>query len=53
MNSDGYVNISDVTYLINLLLSNASAPDAADVNTDGSVNISDVTTLINILLNGH
>ncbi len=53
VNSDGYVNISDVTYLINLLLNNASAPDAADVNTDGSVNISDVTTLINILLNGH
>ena len=53
VNSDGYVNISDVTYLINLLLSNANAPEAADVNTDGSVNISDVTALINILLNGH
>ena len=53
VNNDGKVNITDVTYLINLLLSNANPPAEADVNIDGSANISDVTALINILLNGH
>ena len=53
VNGDGNVNISDVTYLIDLLLSNGAAPAAADVNGDGSVNISDVTYLIDLLLSGH
>jgi hypothetical protein len=53
VNSDGYVNITDVTYLISLLFGNTGAPAVADVNTDGIVNISDVTALISILLNGH
>lgn len=53
VNGDGSVNISDVTYLIDLLLSNDAAPAAADVNGDSSVNISDVTYLIDLLLSGH
>lgn len=55
VNGDGKLNITDVTALINYLLShNDSAinPDAADVNQDNSVNISDVTALINMLLSG-
>ena len=55
MNGDGGVNISDVTTLIDYLLSgNASGVNltAADCNQDGSVNISDVTTLIDYLLSG-
>ena len=53
VNMDGRVNISDVTTLINYLLSGTTTPfdtDAADVNQDGNVNISDVTALINLLL---
>jgi len=57
VNNDGNVNISDVTALINGLLSNT--PDGsnystanADCNQDGNVNISDVTALINRLLSG-
>lgn len=52
VNGDGLVNISDVTALINLLLTgNASSCPAADVNGDTVMNISDVTFLINMLLN--
>ena len=55
VNGDGNVNISDVTTLIDYLLSgNASGVNltAADCNQDSSVNISDVTTLIDYLLSG-
>lgn len=57
VNYDGFVNISDVTDLINYLL-NGNSPAAsfnvnADTNNDGNVNISDVTTLINHLLSGQ
>ena len=56
VDGDGNVNISDVTALINYLLSmDASGLDlaAADCNEDGFVNISDVTSLINCLLQGQ
>ncbi|MBR5674024.1 MAG: dockerin type I repeat-containing protein, partial [Muribaculaceae bacterium] len=51
----GSVNISDVTALIDYLLSgNPSGVNltAADCNQDSSVNISDVTSLIDYLLSG-
>ena len=53
VNSDGSVNISDVTALIDYLLSGELETFdavAADVNDDGSINISDVTALIDMLL---
>ena len=53
VNGDGNINISDVTALINLLLSGGEVPAGADVNGDGQVNISDVTALINRLLSGN
>ena len=55
VNGDGQVKISDVTALINYLLSgDASAINlqSADANQDGHVKISDVTALINYLLSG-
>ena len=53
VNRDGVVNITDVTVLINGLLSNSIGYEIyADVNVDGSVTISDVTALINKLLAG-
>ena len=55
VNNDDKVNISDVTALINYLLSEDATNvnvEAANCNQDGSVNISDVTALINYLLNG-
>ena len=56
VNCDGQVKISDVTALIDYMLSgDASAIDlqAADCNEDGDVKISDVTALINYLLSGQ
>jgi hypothetical protein len=53
VNGDGGINISDVTSLINLLLSAGEISVGADVNGDGQVNISDVTALINRLLSGN
>ena len=50
VNGDGKVNITDVTALIDYLLSGAVPPAAADCNRDGNVNITDVTTLIDYLL---
>ena len=52
---DNQVKISDVTALINYLLSgNAEGINlqAADCDEDGQIKISDVTTLINYLLSG-
>ena len=56
VNLDSQVNISDVTAMINGLLSSnweGISFDNADCNTDGDVTISDVTTLINYLLSGN
>lgn len=55
VNRDGYVDISDVTNLIDYLLSgngNSNNLTNADCNTDGRVDISDVTMLIDCLLGG-
>ena len=54
VNQDGHVNISDVTSLINYLLSKDAGTysiDNADTNRDGSVTIADVTLLISSMLN--
>ena len=53
VSGNGLVNISDVTELINYLLTQDASGinlDAADCNQNGSVTISDVTALINFLL---
>ena len=56
VNMDGKVNISDVTDLIDYLLSgNADGVNlwAADVDGSGNISITDVTALINNLLSGQ
>ena len=53
VNDDTYVNITDVTVLINYLLSHDATGvnlQAADCNQDTNVTITDVTVLINFLL---
>ena len=52
VNGDNAVNIADVTALIDILLSDTTAPAAADCNHDNAVNIADVTSLIDYLLGG-
>ena len=53
VNGDGNIAISDVTGLIDMLLSGDELPAWADVNGDGNVTIADVTVLIDMLLNGN
>jgi hypothetical protein len=56
VDDNGSVNISDVTALIDYLLTsnaNGISLDGADCDQDGSINISDVTSLIDYLLTGH
>ena len=52
---DGKVSISDVTVLIDYILSGVTGccPICADVDQDGNVSISDVTVLIDNILSGH
>ena len=53
VNSDGQVNVSDVTELVNKIIGTGEASDAVcDLNSDGTINATDVTALINIIL-GH
>ena len=55
VNMDGYVNISDVTALIDYVLGGDANIDlqAADVNGDSAINITDVTALIDKVLGGN
>lgn len=54
VDGNGQVNISDVTALIDILLSSTTTPPAAaDVDGNGDVGINDVTTLIDILLSSN
>ena len=52
---NGIVDISDVTALINYVLSGSAdgiVLDNADINGDQGINISDIVALINIVLGG-
>jgi surface protein len=53
VDGDGNINITDVTVLIDCLLSGMTPPAAADCDQDGNVNITDVTVLIDYLLAGY
>ena len=53
VDGDESVSISDVTALIDYLLTGTEAPEAADCDLDHGVSISDVTTLIDYLLSGE
>ena len=52
VNSDGEVNIADVTDVIDIILT-GRVVSSADVNRDGEVNIGDVTDLIDMILTGN
>ena len=50
VNSDGAVNIADINYIIDHILSPKAGDMSADVNGDGNVNISDINAVIGIIL---
>lgn len=51
VNGDDEVNIADINYIIDLILSGAYDPNA-DVNADGELNIADVNAVIDRILSG-
>ena len=48
VNADGFVDISDIVAVINVIAGKASYPDA-DVNDDKGVDISDIVAIINVI----
>ena len=51
VNGDGKVNVTDVTTLVNMILSVIEKDMIkGDINGDGKINVTDVTALINIIL---
>ena len=51
VNGDGEVNISDVSDIIDLILS-GKVTDSGDVNDDGEINITDINAVIDAILRG-
>ena len=54
VNGDGAVYVTDVTFLIDYILSNQDDGliiRKSDINGDGGINVADVTELVNIILN--
>ena len=56
LNADGYINVMDITTLIELIMGNVDAPDDAempycDVKANGEINVMDITALIDIIMN--
>ncbi len=51
VNGDGNFSVSDVTELVDALMSGGETTPMADVNGDGIVSIIDVTVLIDMMLN--
>ena len=56
VNKDGYVNIADVTAMVNIINKTEGAPldqydsSAADMNDDGTIDQKDVTELLNTIM---
>ncbi|MBO7467541.1 MAG: dockerin type I repeat-containing protein [Bacteroidaceae bacterium] len=58
VNEDGFVNVTDVTALVSIILGYNNEHDIStettflrgDINEDGFVNVTDVTALVNIIL---
>ena len=49
INNDNTINVTDVIFLVNLVLS-GSTNSSGDINNDGSVNISDIVMLVHIII---
>lgn len=49
VNADTFINIADITALVDIILGKADSTDTADVNGDTKVDIADVTALVNLL----
>lgn len=50
VNEDGEINIGDVNFLIDMILTSNTLP-AGDVNADSEINLADINALIELILN--
>ena len=50
VNGDGEVDVTDVNFIINIVLGKNQSVDTADVNGDGKIDVTDVNNVINIIL---
>ena len=53
VDGNGVIGISDVTELIDIILSGSTGNPVADVDGNGTIGISDVTELIDKILSGN
>ena len=51
VNRDGFINVTDVTMLINMILNSADYDAIGDMDDSGGLNVNDVTMLIARILN--
>jgi hypothetical protein len=49
-NSDGAVNILDVVFLVNCILSDSCDDECLDLNFDSEINILDIIFIVNVIL---
>ncbi len=50
VNSDGTVDVADITDVIAMILNEDLLSDAGDINYDGTVDVADITDIISIIL---
>jgi hypothetical protein len=50
VNEDGYINVTDISQIVNIILLRNGATPGADVNQDGSINVFDITAVARKIL---
>ncbi len=50
LNGDGVTNVTDVAYLVGMIIGNSDLVTAGDINGDSTIDTSDVTSLVNYIL---
>ena len=56
VNDDGYVNVTDVTLVVDHILGKSDDNfiiENADINSDGTISVADVTALVDLILGGN
>ena len=52
VNSDGTVDVADISAIISSMAGDTSYEDTADVNGDGAIDVADISTVISIMAGG-
>jgi len=49
-NGDGYVNVTDIVSVVNIIMGGTGYEICADLNEDGNINVGDIVQIVNIIL---